>query len=320
MNAHISLPRGARWLLSLLFLLLATGVAARTPEPLSGQYKAAMVYDYQSNEVLYQEHVHERMDPASLVKMMVVLLTMESVERGEHKLSEPVKVSAKASKIGGHQVYLKHGEVFALQDLLRAVVMASANDASFAVAEHVGGSQEKFVQLMNGRARELGMNDTRFANAHGLPPDRRRGQQANYTSAYDLALLARELMKYPQVRKWAATRTANFRNGKLLLVNTNRRFLQSFKGADGFKTGYHPRGAGFSLVATAEREGRRLVAVVLGAKNSRSRLQAASQLLEMGFAGKLERRTDAKPVLLEAPLVLGATGPAIAPTANAAFQ
>jgi D-alanyl-D-alanine carboxypeptidase (penicillin-binding protein 5/6) len=275
-----------------------------------GHYRAALVYEFQTNEVIYQDRAHERIDPASLVKMMVVLLTMERVERGELQLQAPVKVTARASRIGGHQVYLKQGEVFPLQELLRAVVMASANDAAFAVAEYAAGTQEEFVKLMNARARELGMMDTHFANAHGLPPDRRKGQEANYTCAYDLALLSREVMKYEQVRRWAATRTGTFRDGKLMLVNTNRRFLQNFKGADGFKTGYHPRGAGFSVVATAQREGRRLVAVVLGAKSARDRLRAVSRLMEMGFEGKLVRDADAGPSLLAPPLVLGAGIPA----------
>jgi D-alanyl-D-alanine carboxypeptidase (penicillin-binding protein 5/6) len=291
----------------LLSIWATSAVHARSSEPIApSQFKSALVYDFQTNQVLYQHRAHERVDPASLVKMMVVLIAIERIEKGEIRLQDTIKVSARASRIGGHQVYLKQGEVFALQELLRAVIMASANDASFAVAEYVAGTQEKFVVLMNARARELGMVDTRFANAHGLPPDKSRGQEANYTSAYDLALLARELMKYPLVRQWAATRTGTFRNGKLMLVNTNRRFLQGFRGADGFKTGYHPRGAGFSLVATAQREGRRLVAVVLGAQSSRNRLQAVSHLLEQGFGGKLELRANAEPAVLAPPLVLGA--------------
>jgi D-alanyl-D-alanine carboxypeptidase (penicillin-binding protein 5/6) len=294
-------------------LCFAPSAGARTwkaAAPKPDSYRGALVYDYDTREIVYEDRAHERVDPASLVKMMVVLLTLERVERGELKLSAPVRVSRAASKIGGHQVYLKEGEVFPLQELLRAVVMASANDASFAVAEYAGGTPERFVQLMNARARELGMKDSYFANAHGLPPNKRKGQEANYTSAFDLALLSRELMKFPVARQWAATRTATFRGGKLVLVNTNRRFLQQFPGADGLKTGYHPRGAGFCVVASARRDGRHLVAVLLGASSQRSRLNVVSSLLELGFQGKLPLQSHSERPVLSAPVVVGAASAA----------
>lgn len=271
---------------ALLFALLLTHSAAAADATVR-QVHAALVIDVASHEVLYAHREHERTDPASLVKMMVILLAMERIERGELSLDDSYAVSAAASRIGGHQIYLKHGEVFPLRDLLKSVVIASANDAAFAVAEHIAGSQEAFVSLMNSRAQQLGMRNTRFTNAHGLPPDRRKGQHANYTTAHDLAILARALMTYPQVRAWAGTRLSSVRGGSFQLLNTNRRFLQRFAGADGFKTGYHPRGAGFSVVATATREGRSLLAVVLGAPSGGVRLTAATRLLELGFADKL---------------------------------
>ncbi|MCK9532105.1 MAG: D-alanyl-D-alanine carboxypeptidase [Gammaproteobacteria bacterium] len=269
-----------------LFALLLTNAAAAA-ESAVRYVQSALVIDVATRAVLYAHREHERVDPASLVKMMVTLLAVERIERGELSLDDTYTVSAAASRIGGHQIYLKHREEFPLRDLLKSVVIASANDAAFAVAEHIAGSQEAFVSLMNSRAQQLGMRDTRFANAHGLPPNRRKGQQANYTTAHDLAILATALMKYPQVRAWAATRLESVRGGAFQLLNTNQRFLQGFAGADGFKTGYHPRGAGFSVVATATREGRSLLAVVLGAPSGRARLAAATQLLELGFADKL---------------------------------
>lgn len=267
--------------------LVATGAwAAQDPAQVTGQLNAALVVDLSDEKVLYAHREHEPVDPASLVKMMVALLAMERIERGELHLDDTYTVSAAASRIGGHQIYLKHGEVFPLRDLLKSVIIASANDAAFAVAEHIGGSQETFVAMMNARARQLGMRDTQFTNAHGLPPDRRKGQKPNRTSAHDLAIVAKALMKYPLVREWAATRLDYVRDGSFMLTNTNHRFLQRFEGADGFKTGYHPRGAGFSVVATATRDGRSLLAVVLGAPSGKVRTNAAMRLLEWGFADR----------------------------------
>lgn len=275
------------FVLLLAFLPIAVSAAAANPGRIVSQLHAALVVDLSSNEVLYAHREHEPADPASLVKMMVALLAMEQVEQGALSLDDTYRVSAAASRIGGHQIYLKHGETFTLRDLLKSVVIASANDAAFAVAEHIGGSQEAFVAMMNARARELGMRDTQFNNAHGLPPDRRKGQKPNQTSAHDLAIVAQSLMKYPLVRDWAATRLDSVRDGNFMLTNTNHRFLQRFEGANGFKTGYHPRGAGFSVVATATREGRSLLAVVMGAPSGKVRLNAATRLLEWGFADAL---------------------------------
>lgn len=269
----------------LCFTFVATDAwAVQEPARVSGQVKAALVLDIASGKVLYAKREHELADPASLVKMMVTLLAMERIERGEMSLDDTYKVSAAASRIGGHQIYLKHGEVFTLRDLLKSVVIASANDAAFAIAEHIAGSQDAFVVMMNARARELGMHDTVFTNAHGLPPDRRKGQKPNQSSAHDLAILAKTLMKYPQVRQWAVTRVDYVRDGRFMLTNTNHRFLQRFTGADGFKTGFHPRGAGFSVIATATRDGRSLLAVVLGAPSDQERTNVAMGLLEWGFA------------------------------------
>lgn len=273
------------------FVLLASfvqsAVAADAVDRLRGHFKSALVIDVATGQVLFKERANEKSDPASLVKMMLILLAMEGIQRGELHLDDKCTISAKAEAVGGHQVYLKKGEEFRFEELLRAVMIGSANDAAYAVAEHIAGSQEAAVKLMNTRAGQLGMRDTRFSNAHGLPPNKRKGQQANYSTAQDLALLAKELIKFPLVTKWASTTEATFRNGTFKLVNTNHHFLNQFEGADGFKTGYHSRGAGFCLVGTAVRDGRRLLAVILGAESARARLQAANQLLSLGFAGKL---------------------------------
>jgi len=242
-------------------------------------YKAALLMDADTGQILFEQNMHQRLVPASLVKMMVILIALEKVQQGSVKLTDPVTASAWASKIGGHQVYLKEGEVFPLEELLKAVAITSANDAATAVAEYLAGSTESFVQLMNQRAKELGMNDTTFANVHGLPPG--KGQEENYTSAYDIALLARELIKHPEVLHWSSTREDTFRNGSFTLTNTNK-LLGSFPGLDGLKTGYTDE-AGFNLCATAKRDDLRLISVVMGVSNSRIRFSETTKLLSMGF-------------------------------------
>lgn len=279
-------PGRRPWLVFLILLTLVaqSAVAASLPGLPRGQYKAALVMDMTTGKVLYERGATEKSDPASLVKMMLMLLAMEGIQRGDLHLEERVTISAKAAGIGGHQVYLAAGEVFRLEDLLKAVMIGSANDAAYAVAEHIAGSQDAAVQMMNARAKELGMVNTRYINAHGLPERKRSGKGTNYTTAQDLALLAKELMKYPLVLKWTSSRVDTFRNSQL--VNTNHHFLRQFSGAEGLKTGYHSRGAGFCLVGTAVRDGRRLLTIILGAESARVRLRAASQLLSMGFANQ----------------------------------
>jgi D-alanyl-D-alanine carboxypeptidase (penicillin-binding protein 5/6) len=162
--------------------------------------------------------------------------------------------------MGGSQVYLKEGETFSLDDMMKAMVVHSANDATYAVAEYIAGSPEAFVQMMNERAHQLGMRDTKYYSVHGLPPG--PGQQADVSSAYDSALLAGELVKYPDVLRWSGIDSAPFRNGSFTLRNTNH-LVRTMPGCDGLKTGFYAK-AGFNVVATAKRNGLRLVAVVMG--------------------------------------------------------
>jgi D-alanyl-D-alanine carboxypeptidase (penicillin-binding protein 5/6) len=208
-----------------------------------------------------------------------MLIVMEKVEQGTIRLTDPVEVSARASKMGGSQVYLKQGEMFPLEVMMKAIVIHSANDASEAVAERIAGDSAAFVDMMNRRANELGLKNTKYYNVHGLPPE--RGQPSDVTSAYDTALLARELIKYPEILKWASTAKEDFRDGKFVLQNTNH-LIGKFQGADGIKTGsYHE--AGFNLAATAERDGLRLISVTLGSSTNKIRFREASRLLAMGF-------------------------------------
>ena len=244
------------------------------------QYKSALLADVESGRILFQDRMHEIIYPASLVKMMVSLIVLEEIDAGRISFQDSVKVSRWASKIGGHQVYLKQGEIFQLRELMKAIVISSANDASVSVAEHVFGRDKQFIKKMNKRAVELGMKKTRFFSVHGLPPG--RGQKLDESTAFDMYLLALELLKHPQYLRWSSTRLDSFRNGTFQLLNTNHRLIRNYRGMDGMKTGYHRR-AGFNLVSTAKREGQRFISIIIGAKNSRLRSKSVTHLLNYGF-------------------------------------
>ena len=251
--------------------------AALTPDSLEAA--SAVLIDAESGATLFAKEPHQRRPPASVLKMMVALIVLDQVQAGTRTLDEPVKTSRRAEAMGGSQVYLKQGEVFSLEDMLKAVMIGSANDAAVAVAEHVAGSVEGFVDLMNAKAEALGMKDTRFVTPHGLPPG--RDQDADVSSAHDMALLARTLVRYPRALQWTSTKEAPFREGKFILRNPNH-LLGAFAGLDGLKTG-HYKEAGYNLTATAERDGLRLVAVVMGAPNGKTRFAEAARLLNWGF-------------------------------------
>lgn len=268
---------------ALFFITLFTANSVFSAENVNryrSHYKAALLADAESGRILHHDRMHQKIYPASLVKMMVALIALEELESGRISLQDSVKVSRWASKIGGHQVYLKQGEIFKFRKLMEATVIASANDASVAVAEHVLGSDKVFIKRMNERALELGMNKTRFYSVHGLPPG--RGQQIDVSSAYDLYLLALELIKHPQFLLWSSTRLESFRNGTFQLLNTNHRLIKSYRGMEGMKTGYHRR-AGFNLVSSAKRDGQRYISIIIGAKNSRMRSKTTRHLLDYGF-------------------------------------
>lgn len=243
-------------------------------------FKAAILIEADSGQVLEEQNADEKLVPASIVKMMVMLVVAEAVGKGVHKLDEAVVTSAAASKIGGSQVYLKQGERFTLEELLKTISIVSANDSSHAVAEHVAGSTQAFVQLMNERAKQLGMKATLYHSVHGLPPG--PGEQADYTTARDTAILAREIVKHPMLLKWTATVKDTFRGGQFGLLNTNNRLLRTFQGMDGIKTGYYGE-AGFNLCATAMRGNLRLISVVLGSPKRPIRDRETSRLLLQGF-------------------------------------
>ena len=275
--------RGIEWGVLVLALCAAPGGAApaRTAPPRT-EPAAYYVVDAATGTVLAEKDAHKRWPPASMTKMMTVLLAMERVRAGGLALDERVPVSEWASKIGGSQVFLAPGETFTLRELLQAVMIASANDAAVAVAEYLAGSQTEFVRRMNERAKSLGLADTVYETPHGLPPE--PGRPSDVSSAFDLARLGRELMQYPEAMEWARTPAAGFRNDTFQMMNTNHLVRGTFAGATGLKTGYH-QGAGFCVTASATRGDLSLVAVVLGLPTKEESFAQAARLMNEAFAG-----------------------------------
>jgi serine-type D-Ala-D-Ala carboxypeptidase (penicillin-binding protein 5/6) len=239
---------------------------------------SAILIEPRTNTILYEQDARERRAPASIVKMTLELVTMREVEAGKLALSDSVRASAWASKIGGSQVYLAEGEAFTLNELMQAIAIHSANDACVAVAEHIAGTTESFVQCMNQEVEALKLTDTHYINVHGLDDEPGIG---NYTTAYDISQIARELIRYPHILEWSSTVETPFRNGAFNLQNTNK-LLGRFQGLDGLKTGYTVK-AGFCLCATAQRQGMRLISVILGADSNPHRFQETAGLLGAGF-------------------------------------
>jgi D-alanyl-D-alanine carboxypeptidase (penicillin-binding protein 5/6) len=256
------------------------GIGFAAPE-LTDPYAAACTMEPTTGTIVFDHDMHKPWPTASLTKMMLMLIVAEKLRDGSLKLTDRITASPNAQRMGGSQIYLSDGEVFSLDDLMKAVVVHSANDATVDVAEYIAGSTESFVQMMNRRAADLGMKDTHYYSVHGLPPD--FGQSADVSSAYDCALLARELVKYPDVMRWAAIDTATLRQGGalFLLRNTNH-LVRTFPGCDGLKTGFYSA-AGFNVVATAHRNGLRLIAVVLGSPRKARNFSEAAALLSQGF-------------------------------------
>ena len=243
-------------------------------------YRYAILMDAETGRVLFEKDVHTPSPPASMVKMMTTFIVMEKVRDGSLKLTDMVTASRWAAQMGGSQIYLREGESMSVEDLLKAVMIHSANDAATALAEHVAGSADAFVDLMNDKAQELGLKETHFYSVHGLPPA--PGQKDDEMSAYDLAILGRELMKFPEVAKWAGTIQEPFRDGQFTLTNPNH-LLRQFPGADGIKTGFHNR-AGFCVTGSAKRGDLRLIVVVMGSTLKRDCFTSAARILNEGFA------------------------------------
>lgn len=241
---------------------------------------AAILVEAQTGKVLFSYNADLPRQPASTQKLLLELVVMDALAAGEVSLDDTIRVSAEASRINGSQVFLREGEALPLREMMKAAMVASANDACVAIAEHLAGTEANFVARMNAKAQELGLQHTHASNAYGL--DTTPEGQGNVTTAFELAQIARTLLRqYPQVLQVSSLRQASFRDGTQTLHSTNK-LLDRVEGMDGLKTGFTGR-AGFCLVGTAQRQGMRLISVVLGARNPRVREQETVRLLEWGF-------------------------------------
>ena len=270
-----------RWLTGLLAaaltLLLALPAAAAGPDIPA---PSAILIDAATGTILYEKNANERLRPASVTKVMTLLLVMEALDSGKIGWDDMVVTSDTAAAKGGSQVYLEPGEQMSMDEMLKSVVVSSANDCATALAEHVSGSETAFVELMNRRAQELGLTDTHFVNCTGL--DDAEEAQEHLTTAHDIAVISRELLKHEAIKKYTTIWMDTVRGGKFGLANTNK-LVRFYDGTTGLKTGY-TSAAGHCLSASAERDGIELIAVVLHCKSSADRFESAKALLNYGFA------------------------------------
>ena len=264
-------------------LLLVWGILPRPAQAANLEIpaKSAILMDIATGTVLYEQDAHNPLPPASVTKVMTMLLIMEAIDGGKISWEDTVTASESAAAKGGSQVYLKVGEQMSVSDMVKAIAVSSANDCACAMAEHLAGSEEAFVQQMNDRAKELGMENTNFVNCTGL--DDEENAKTHLTSAQDIALMSRQLLKYhPDIQKFTTIWMDTLRNGTFGLSNTNK-LIRFYPGATGLKTGFTSE-AGYCLSASAQREGLGLIAVVMGSETSQNRFAACKTLLDYGFA------------------------------------
>jgi len=285
--------------LALIFLLLPGAHAAPEQLPAVDLVSAsAVLMEKETGQLLYEKDAHQRMEPASVTKIMTLLLIMEALDSGRITREDPVTVSSAAAGMGGSQVYLEEGEQMSVGELVKCITVVSGNDAAVAMAEHLAGSETAFVAQMNQRAQELGMADTTFINCTGLPA------QGHLTSAHDIALMARELiLHHPGIREYTTIWMDSIRDGTFGLTNTNR-LIRFYNGATGLKTGYTDT-AQYCMAATAERDGMELIAVVMKAPTSAQRFEDAKTLLDQGFAGYTLANVYPEAPLAPIPVLLG---------------
>lgn len=240
--------------------------------------KYSILMEYSTGKILMDENSLEKRAPASMTKIMTLLLIMEKIDQGKIKLTDEVTISENASNMGGSQVFLQPGEVIKVEDLIKSICISSANDSAVAMAEYVGGSVEKFVDMMNKKAKKLDLKNTNFVNVHGLDDD------SHYSCPYDMAIMARELIKHENILKYTSTYEEYFKKNdgsSVWMVNTNK-LIRHYKGLDGLKTGFTDT-AGYCLTATAKRNGMRLISVVMGSDTSENRSKSTVELMDYGF-------------------------------------
>jgi D-alanyl-D-alanine carboxypeptidase (penicillin-binding protein 5/6) len=258
------------------FIILLWSPAAVRAETLDIKAESYVLMDADSGQVLLAHNEHERMAPASMTKLMTLILAAQDLEAGKASLTDIVVTSENAWKMGGSQIYLEPGEKMSLEEMLIAIAVGSANDACVAVAEHLEGSHEAFVERMNQTAQEMGLKNTHFVNSYGL------SAEGHYTSSYDMAVIARHALQYPKILEYCAIKEYDLRNGEFKLWNTNK-LLWWFQGTDGFKTGWTNE-AKYCLAATVKRDGLRLIAVVMASPEPRGHFSDSMVLFNYGFA------------------------------------
>ena len=260
-----------------------TGKAPKKNSIAANPYLGAIVVDAATGKVLVDDKADAKGYPASTLKLMDLLIILEKIEQKQLTFQDPVRVSAKAASTGGSQVWLAEKETFSLDDMLYALTVQSANDAAVALAEKVAGSTEAFVELMNKRAQELGMTSTIIHSVHGLPPG--PGQEHDVTTARDFALLCRELLKHKDTLRYTATRERAFRPSDprhMIMMRNHDHLLGAVEGVDGLKTGFFAE-AGYSIAITAQRNGQRVIAIVIGSTDRKVRDAKATELVAKGF-------------------------------------
>jgi D-alanyl-D-alanine carboxypeptidase (penicillin-binding protein 5/6) len=269
--------------LQLIACLLAPAAFAEEKKPqrvdLAPNARSAVLLDADTGTVIFEKNKDEKLPPASITKVMTMLLIMEALDQGKIKMNDKVRTSEYAASMGGSQIFLEPGEEMTVEEMLKGIAMASGNDASVAMAEKLAGSEQAFVQMMNERAQQLGMKNTHFVNSNGLPVE------GHYTSAYDIAIMSRELLKHEEITKFTGLYQDYLRKDTekpFWLVNTNK-LVRFYQGADGLKTGFTSE-AKFCLTATAKRDGLRVIAVVLGEPNTKTRNAEVTQLFDYAFS------------------------------------
>lgn len=257
-----------------------TGQSPNAIQPeLAANAMSAVLMDADTGTIIYEKNSHTKLPPASITKVMTMLLTMEAIDEGRLKLTDKVRTSEYAASMGGSQIFLEVGEELTVDEMLKGIAMASGNDASVAIAEKIAGSEQAFVQMMNDKVKELGLKDTNFVNCNGLPAEN------HYSSAYDIAMISRELLKYGDITKYTGAYQDYLRQNSqkpFWLVNTNK-LVRFYTGADGLKTGYTSE-AKFCLSATAVRDDLRAIAVVLGEPNTKTRNSEVSGMFDYMFS------------------------------------
>ncbi|MCY8818741.1 D-alanyl-D-alanine carboxypeptidase [Bacillus atrophaeus] len=266
----------------ILFTLTPSALAEKDGKhtsELAHEAKSAVLIERDTGKVLYNKNSHERLAPASMTKIMTMLLIMEALDKGKIKMSDKVRTSEYAASMGGSQIFLEPGEEMTVKEMLKGIAIASGNDSSVAMAEYISGSEEEFVQKMNKKAKELGLKDTTFKNPTGLP------EKGHYSSAYDMAMMSKELLKYDKITAFTGTYEDYLREDtdkKFWLVNTNR-LIKFYPGVDGVKTGYTGE-AKYCLTASAKKGNMRAIAVVFGASTPKDRNAQVTKMLDYAFS------------------------------------